>query len=712
MTHPEPDELFDRELSWIAFNGRVLQEAQDPDVPLLERLAFLSIVSSNLDEFYRVRVAALRTLLRVGKKKLRKLGVSPERLLGEIHEAVHRQQEAFGQTLRGEVLPALAARGIHLLDESQVPESAHGWLVEYFDDEVAPHLQVLELDSGGDAPFLEDRRTYLTVTLRGREGASADLPITRLIQLPHCLPRFVLLGRTGDDGSEAAGEGPPTHYVMFIDDVIRFNLGRLFPEYVVDGAYAVKLSRDADLYLEDEFSGDLAARIRKALAKRDTGLPSRFLYDPRTPYSTVTTLKERLGLADEDLMVGGRYHGLSDLRAFPDVGTGEHTYEPLRPLPHPGLEGDSVLERVGAQDHLLHLPYQSFEYVERFLNEAAEDPAVEQVWASLYRVASNSVVVRALIGAANAGKSVTAVVEVQARFDEASNLAWADQMEAAGVRVIFTRMGLKVHAKLLLIGRREGSALQRFAYIGTGNFNESTARFYTDLGLFTSRPVLCEEVRQVFADLEADEPSDGYQHLLVAPLGLRRGFEALIRNEISEAQAGRPARMILKMNSLEDPDMVGLLLEASAAGVDVDLIVRGICCLRTGGARAGRIRARSIIDRFLEHSRVYAFHNGGRPKVYLASADWMIRNLDRRVEVAVPVEDEELQKEVLEALDLQLRDNVKARWLDREQTNPRVALSGPPVRSQMAHYEWLRTRAVSDPPSNAERRPGSPAIRG
>ncbi|NNF25662.1 MAG: polyphosphate kinase 1, partial [Gemmatimonadetes bacterium] len=530
MIPPEPDQLFDRELSWIAFNGRVLQEARDPSVPLFERLAFLAIVSSNLDEFFRVRVAALRTLLRVGKKKLKKLGVSPQQLLQDIHAAVHSQQEAFGQTLRGEVLPALAAHGVELLDEGQVPESAQGWLAEYFDRELAPRLLVLELEGEDGAPFLEDRRTYLAVTLWGQNGATAEQPTTRVIRVPPELPRFVVLGEKDEDASEGGGSiSPRSRKVMFIDDVIRFNLNRLFPEHLVDGAYAVKLSRDADLYLEDEFSGDLAVRIRKALAKRDTGLPSRFLYDPRTPYATVARLKERLGLADEDLMAGGRYHGLSDLRDFPDLGMDEHRYEPLQPLLHPGLDGESVLEQVRTGDHLLHLPYQSFEYVERFLNEAADDPAVEEIWASLYRVASDSVVARALIRGAKAGKTVTAVVEVQARFDEASNLAWADQMEAAGVRVIFTRVGLKMHAKLLLVGRREGPDLRRFAYIGTGNFNESTARFYTDLGLFTSRPYVCDEVRQVFSDLVSGEPSDAYEHLLVAPLGLRRGFEALVR---------------------------------------------------------------------------------------------------------------------------------------------------------------------------------------
>ena len=691
MTLPDPDQLFDRELSWIAFNGRVLQEAQDPTVPLFERLAFLSIVSSNLDEFFRVRVAAHRALLRVGKKKLKKLGVRPHKLLRDIHGAVHRQQEAFGQTLRTQVLPALAEQGVHLVDDSQIPPGFHQWLRDDFDRRIAPHLTVLELGGASDAPFLEDRRIYLAVTLWDRTGTPGARPATRLIGLPTQVPRFVVLGRDSDGGAET-DDGD--RYVLFLDDAIRFNLDRLFPDHVVDGAYAVKLSRDADLYLEDEFSGDLAARIRKSLAKRDTGLPSRFLYDPRTPYATVTTLKERLGLADEDLMAGGRYHGLSDLREFPDLGRGEHRYEPLQPLSHPGLEGRSVLERVEVSDHLLHLPYQSFRYIERFLTEAAKDPAVEEIWASLYRVASDSVVARALIRGAKAGKSVTAVVEVQARFDEASNLDWADQMEAAGVRVIFTRLGLKVHAKLLLVGRKEGRGRKWLAYVGTGNFNENTARFYTDLGLFTAQPEVCDEVRRVFSDLVSGEPSDDYEHLLVAPLGLRKAFKALVRKEIDEARAGRTGRMVLKMNSLEDPEMVGVLLEAADAGVDIDLIVRGICCLRTAGAGTGSIRVRSILDRFLEHSRVYAFHNGGDPRIYLASADWMTRNLDRRVEVAVPVGDEALREELLAVLDLQLSDNVKARWIDRAQTNPRVEASEPPTRSQVAHYEWLRSKSA------------------
>lgn len=702
MPTPTRRQLFDRELSWLAFNGRVLQEAQDPDVPLFERLAFLAIVSSNLDEFFRVRVASLRTLLRVRKKKLQKLGVKPHKLLRDIHAAVHAQQdEAFGRVLPGEILPALAEEGIELVDDTGVPEESRAWLRDYFERTVRPVLTPIDLASTDDAVFLEDRRPYLAVTVWDDDGSGFERPATHLFQLPTGVSRFVTL-QSGGEGEPNHEDGRP-HRVMFLDDVIRFNAASLFPDRAVGGVYAVKLSRDADLRIEDEFSGDLADRMRKALAKRHTGTPSRFLYDPRAPYATVAGLKERLGLEDEDLFAGGRYHNLSDYAAFPRFGRDDLAYPPLPPLPHAGLDHpDGVMAAVGERDHLLHLPYQSFEYLERFLLEAACDPDVEAVWASLYRVARDSAVVKALIEAARQGKDVTVAVEVQARFDEALNLAWADQLEAAGARVVYSRPGIKVHAKLLLVKRREGDEARWYSYLATGNFNEGTARFYTDIGLFTAAPDIGAEARQVFRDLEDGEPTDDYAHLLVAPLGMRRGFGELVAAEAERADAGEEARMILKMNSLEDPEMIGLILDAAERGVEVELIVRGICCLRTGGRLSGQIRVRSIVDRFLEHSRIYAFHNGGDPIVYLSSADWMVRNLTRRIEVAVPVRDPDLRDELLHVLALQLRDNVKARWIDRRQTNPRVQLPGPPVRSQAAHYAYLRDRLPSDAPSPPE----------
>ena len=695
MSEVDPSRNFDRELSWVAFNGRVLQEAQNPDVPLFERLAFLAIVSSNLDEFFRVRVASLRTLLRVRKKKLKKMGVRPRRLLGEIHAAVHVQQEAgFGGTLVRDVLPGLAREGIELVSEREVPPSLHGWLREYFDREVLPHLNPMALQDGEEALHLEDRRTYLVSSLWDSGGGLevGEEPTTVLVAVPDHLPRFATLG---PDGEVDQSPSEPRR-VMFLDDVIRFNLDRLFPGRDVDGVYAVKLSRDADLRIEDQFEGDLADKIRKALSRRASGIPSRFLYDPRAPYRTIAELKSRLELDDEDLFAGGRYHSLSDFFSFPRFDRTDLAYQPLEPLPHAGLEGEgSILERIADRDHLLHLPYQSFGPVIAFVREAARDPAVEEIWASLYRVARDSAVVQALIDAAERGKRVTAFVEVQARFDEASNLAWADRMEAAGIRVLYSRPGIKVHAKLLLVVRAEEGQHRTYAYLGTGNLNEKTARTYTDLGLFTAHRGIGAEVHQVFRELETGSPTADYGHLLVAPEGMRRGFVELTEHEMEQAARGHQARMILKMNSLEDPEMIETIRKAARAGVEVELIVRGICCLRVDDSDPGVIRIRSIIDRFLEHSRVYAFHNGGDPRVYVASADWMIRNLTRRVEVAVPILDPVLRDELLDVLDLQLSDNVKARWIDRDQTNPFVRSPGPPVRSQMEHYRYLQGRSDS-----------------
>ena len=704
MSKGEPYDYVNREISWLHFNGRVLQEATDPRVPPFERLAFLGIFSSNLDEFFRVRVASLRSLLPLKKKPAGKLDFNPLRLLGQIQRIVMVQQEAFGQIFSG-LQRELALHGIYLIDGAQATEGQRAFARAHFGEHVRPHLSPILLQQDGEPPFLKDSGLYLVTELwpkRDAGPAQASGPAYALTEVP-CppLPRFVTLPEQG-----------PERYVLFLDDVIRLGLPALYPEHDLGASYAVKLSRDAELYLdegdlEDEFAGSLAKLIKKSLSKRETGLPCRFLYDRRMPFALAGLLRRRFDLQDEDLVPGGRYHKLSDLMAFPRFGRDDLGYDPLPPLPHPELErATSVLEAIARRDHLLHFPYQRFDYVIRFLEEAAADPDVEEVWITLYRVAEDSAVVGALTRAAEQGKRVTAFVEAKARFDEARNLASAERMAAAGVRVLYSMPKLKVHAKIALVVRREGDLRRRYAYLGTGNFNEATARLYTDLALLTADAHLTQEVRRVFDFLTGTDKEPTFRHLLVTPFGMREAFYERIEREAARAQAGEEASMALKMNSLEDEAIIARLYEARRAGVEVRLVVRGICRLvRDVLGPSEPIRATSILDRFLEHARIFSFHSGGEEELYLASADWMTRNLSRRVEVAFPVYDERLRQEIYALLDLQLRDNTKARRIDLEAQNAYVEGGTEPVRAQLGTYRYYEAKLEGQGHAGAAKSP-------
>ena len=691
MHTTDPDRYFDREISWLRFNARVLQEAEDVRVPLFERLKFLAIFSSNLDEFFRVRVAGLRHLLRLKKKKRKQLDFDPAELLRQIHAEVTAQQERYGRLFRTEIVPALADVGIELIDERALTDDEAEALHGYFRREVRPHLMPVPLGRSGEPLFLENQGLYLVVELDEPAGGirlSARDARYALVEVPSPpLPRFVAV----------PGPSGPPHRVLFLDDVVRRFLPDLFPNAAVGAAYAVKLSRDADLYLDDAFEGDLKAAIERALAKRPMQRPTRFLYDLHLPGDLLALLRERLGLEEEDLVEGGRYHNLHDFFGFPRFGVEGHEDPALPPLPHPAFEAaETIREAVEARDRLIHTPYQSFRPVVRLLEEAAEDPGVERIAITLYRVADDSAVSHALLRAAEAGKRVTAFVEAKARFDEANNLQWARRMEAAGVQVLYSMRDLKVHTKLAHVARRDGPAT---AYLGTGNFNEKTAALYSDFGLFTADARLTADVAKLFAFLRGEDPAPRFAQLLVAPFHLREGFYRLIDREIDEARAGRPARILAKMNSLEDGGMIDRLYAAAQAGVEVQLLVRGLCCLRPGvDGLSGTITATSLVDRFLEHARCYVFHHGGDEQVYLASADWMTRNLDRRVEVAFPVFDPALRALLHRVLDLHLRDNVKARILDADQENRYVERAGPPVRAQLETYRMLEALVAEAAP--------------
>ncbi len=676
----------DRELSWLRFNARVLQETADPTVPLLERLAFLSIFSSNLDEFFRVRVASLRSLLRLKKRRVRALGIRPAKLLRQIHTTVVAQQEEFGRLFREVILPALEEEGIILIPDPATVPKILPELETFFTHRIEPILEIRDLPEAAedDRPFLDDRICYLVVELGNRPDdlvtpGEVDYSIIRVPSPP--LPRFVPVELS--DGR---------HGVVFIDDIIRLYAGRLFPGREVGGSWAVKMTRDAELYLDDEFDVELVEAIRRSIRKRSTGTPSRFLYDMHAPFPLVATLRERLGLAEEDLVPGGRYHNLHDLRSFPRFGRDDLAFPTDAPVSHPVLDrADCVFEAIAAGDQLLHFPYHSFKHVVEFLEAAADDPLVQSIHLTVYRVAAESEVLHSMIRAGRAGKRVQVFFEVQARFDEASNLEWARRLEGEGVEVEYSIPGLKVHAKTALVVRREGDSDRHYSYLGTGNFNEVTSRFYTDLGLLTAHPGMGRDVATLFRHLAGEEPNPKFDFLLVAPFTLRAQLAARISAEMTAAMAGHDSGIELKLNALEDEDIIRRLVLASQAGVPVRGVIRGICCLAPGvEGQTETVEFTSIVDRYLEHARVYRFHADGKDELFLASADWMTRNLSRRIEVVFPVLDPAIADQVRHVMQIQLDDNVKARRIDFEGSNAYATESAASESAaQAAHRTWL-----------------------
>ncbi len=682
--------LHNRELSWLAFNHRVLQEAQSADVPLLERVKFIAIFSSNLDEYFKVRVATLRRLTKLKRKTREKLDADPQAELQLVIDEVTRLQREFGRTFR-DLLPALRAEGIDLVTDPQKLTPAQcAWVAAYAASHVRPLLVPVVLDQLPGALFLKDTAVYQVFRLTGPRRAG--LPQERVVvaELPTKAHggRFVALPKEIRDGEAA------THPVLFLDDVLRVGAAELFPDYETAESWTLKLSRDAELDLDEDVSGDLLAKIRKSLKKRETGFPARLLYDPAINPAVLLRVTERAGIQADELVEGGRYHNFRDFFGFPDFGRKDLKFAAQPALPHPDLQRRrKLLKAIGERDYLLHFPYQSYDYVLRFFREAALDPAVTAIAVTLYRVAAKSEIAKALVKAAKAGKQVTVVVELKARFDEESNIHWAGKLQKAGANVIFGHPDLKVHTKLALVTRTEADdSVRQYAYLSTGNFNEVTSSIYADYGLFTADPRVTQDVNQVFAFLtDRQRAGKTFQHLLVAPFNLREQLTAFVETEISNAQAGKPAYILLKLNALQDETMIHLLYKAAQAGVRVDLNVRGISCLVPGlTGVSDNITSRGLVDRYLEHGRVYIFANGGGPaneRLYIASADWMNRNLARRVEVAFPVFDETLRAEVRAMVDLQQTDNVKARDFHN------AYLNGPdgaaPVRAQQATYELL-----------------------
>ncbi|PJB00570.1 MAG: polyphosphate kinase 1 [Ignavibacteriales bacterium CG_4_9_14_3_um_filter_30_11] len=670
---------FDRELSWLAFNHRVLQEAADQSVPLFERIKFLAIFSSNLDEFFRVRVAILRSLIK-GKDKI---NLESQKLLNKIQKVVNTHQEEYGTIIK-EVFIKLKKNNIYLLDSQNLSSSNLEFISEYFNHQVISHIKPMLLAGIYMKVFLKNKGIYLACRLVKKNGIKAKKTISRIsiIEIPtDKLPRFIILPEVKEK-----------KLVIFIEDVIRNNLEKIFPGYNVEESYSIKLTRDADLYIDDEYHGNLLEKIKKALSKRNTGLPSRFLYDSKMPKSLLRILKKAFDLKKEDLISGGRYHNLNDLFEFPSFGINSLSFP--QHIPHRAagfLPGESVFNIISRQDRLINFPYQSYEHVINFLDESANDPSVKSIKITLYRTSSDSKIIKALINAAKNKKAVTVFVEVKARFDEESNFKNADELEKAGVKVLYSFPGLKVHCKICLINKTENERNKYYAYLSTGNFNENTSKIYSDFGFFTADDRITEDVVKVFSLLEQKIKMPEFEHLLVAPFYLRNEFINKIDNEIKNALKGKEAKITLKLNSLEDKKIIKKLYNASQAGVKIKIIVRGICCLIPGVVGLSEnIIVISIIDRYLEHSRVYIFHNNGSEDIYLASADWMTRNFKRRIEIAFPIYSDHTRKILKELIAIQLNDNVKARKINIKQSNPFVkSNSVKKIRSQYEIYEYL-----------------------
>ena len=686
MTEDLKKRYVNRDLSWLEFNARVLQEAADPSVPLIERWRFLGIFSSNLDEFYRVRFASIKRMGQMARSKalIRDLtGYTPEELLNEITKKV-RLQQIEGERIHDELVELLDKEDIRFVDEQELTKGQKEFVRRYFVEKVSPLVFTLMIDELDKLPELNDKSFYLAIKiLRNKEP---EKPRYALIEVPAAMiGRFVELPRYGK------------RYIMYLEDLIRYNLNYIFFIFDFDQieAHVVKITRDAELDLDNDVGRSWLEKMSRSIRDRRTGDPVRLIYDQDISPDLLHYLKKYMELDDLDSLIsGGRYHNKKDYLNFPNVG-GPELENPILPaLRHPHLDLEkSLLEVIRKKDALLVLPYHSFSYYIRLLREAAIDPAVQSIKITLYRLASQSRIINALINAAKNGKEVTVVIELQARFDEANNIRWTQELKQEGVVVIFGVRGLKVHSKVLLISRKEGGKIRDYAAIGTGNLNESTARIYTDYHLFTCDKRISRDLNMLFEFFDSNYLQQNYEHLVVSPHFTRKKFYALIDREIEHAKNGRPAAIRMKLNALADIGIIDKLYEASQSGVRIQLIVRGICSLIPG--REGlseHIEVISVVDRFLEHMRLYYFENNGDPSVLMGSADLMTRNIDHRVEVLVPVYDTDIQQELLEHFNIYWRDNVKARLLDPESQNSYRPSSDEACRAQIDLHTYYREK--------------------
>lgn len=673
-----------KELSWLSFNERVLQEADNKDVPLIERIKYLGIYSNNLDEYFRVRVATLKRLASFAEKGTEILGYSPAETLKEINRIV-LSQRSYYEDIYKRLIADLAVENILIRNENQLDEKQEKFVNDYFHEKLKPVLMPFLLRRETKIASLKDDAIYFAITIvhakesKKNRYALMELPTKRL-------PRFIKLPSQGDEIS-----------YIFLDDIIRVGLKELFfiLKFREITAHTIKVTKDAELDIVDDISESYLENISRSLLQRKKGSPVRFLYDRDIPEELLKILTEKLKFLRQDAMIpGGRYHNLKDFISFPDPGVDKFRFKPLPPVKHRDIDrGSSILSRIRKRDILLFFPYHSFDNFIDLLREASIDPSVTDIKITLYRVGKNSAVVHALSNAVKNGKDVTVIIELQARFDEEANIGWSNKLNEEGVKVIYGVPGLKVHAKLCLITRVKSNIVQRYACVGTGNFNEDTAKIYSDHLLLTSDTKITNEVFKTFSFLEKNYKRPPYYHLIVSPFSARNKINRLINNEIRNARQGKRAFIHLKLNNLVDRDVIKLLYEAGDAGVEIRLMVRAMFSMRPGlKGISENIRAIGMVDRFLEHSRIMIFHNNGEDKYYITSGDLMTRNIERRVEVSCPVFDPELQQELRDVFDIQWRDNVKARILDKDLKNNFVVNDNPEIRSQHEIYNYLESK--------------------
>ena len=678
---------FKRDISWLSFNYRVLLEAEDDTLPLYERINFISIYSSNLEEFYKIRVADHKAIATGAAHSDEESVQSAIQLVTEINEEVNRQLEERIRIYEQKILPALRQHHIIFYQSRNVEPFHKEFLRRFFREEIFPYLSPVPVSKDKVISFLRDNRLYLAVRLHSKGTLPGDPDHTQyfVMKLPYSkVPRFIELPKQDKN-----------YYLMFIEDIIKANIDTIFPGYDVDSSYCIKISRDADILIDESAkTSEIIEQVKTKVKKRKIGAVCRFVYDRAMPDDFLDFLVDAFRINRQELVPGDKHLNMEDLRHLPNPNNAVRPIRKPQPMKLACLdERESIFRYVEKKDLLLHYPYHSFEHFIHFLYEAVHEPTVREIMVTQYRVAENSAVINTLIAAAQNGKKVTVFVELKARFDEENNLATAEMMKAAGINILFSLPGLKVHAKVALVLRRDkqGHKLPSYAYISTGNFNEKTATLYADCGLFTCNPVLVNDLHNLFRTFQGKE-NPVFHRLLVARFNLIPELNRLIDHEIELAKSGKQGRIILKMNALQDPAMIERLYEASQAGVKIDLIVRGICCLIPGRKYSRNIRVTRIVDTFLEHARVWYFGNGGKPKLFLGSPDWMRRNLYRRIEAVTPILDPDLKRELSDMLSIQLSDKRKACFVDDHLRN-RWKSARPQkekIRSQYTFYEYLK----------------------
>ena len=676
--------FLNRELSWLYFNERVLQEATDETVPLIERIKFLSIFSSNLEEFYRVRVATLTRLSNLNDKAKELLGFNPKKVLNEIKNIVVKQERKFEQLFQATLINELAQNRIFILNDTQLNVARGEFVKEHFRDKILSNLVPIMIDMEKPFPELRDRYLYFFVRLKKKTGRKDEK--YALIELPPDLPRFLVLPETNG-----------LKFIILAEDIIKYCLDDIFYVFKYDemDAYSIQLTRDAELDIDKNVSDKFIDELKTSLDKRKKGKPMRLLYDTEMPFDMLGVLVAKMKIEAESLIPGNRYHKFGDFIRFPNVGDKSLEYPANVPLKVFGLHRtQSIFNKLAERDYLVNLPYQSYDYIILFLREAAIDPKVTAINITLYRLAENSRVINALINAAKNGKKVNCLVELKARFDERANIFWTNRLEEEGVHVNYGLTDYKVHSKICLVTRIEKGRPVYYANLATGNFNEKTAKLYCDHSIFTAKKEITHDLIKLFAALNKRTVATGFKYLIVSPLESRTKFYTLIDREIKIAKSGKPAYLIFKVNSLADEGIVEKLYDASNAGVKIKLIVRGICCLVPGIKDfSENITVISIIDKFLEHARVFIFGNNGKEEMFLSSGDLMSRNFEHRVEVGFPVLDEDVKQEIRDIIDFQLQDNVKARDITRLNNNKyhKNRLSTK-VRAQVQTYNYLKNK--------------------